>query len=145
MPLFNLFKNSGYYWTLGGAVSLSYFGLGNLSIPALDAYKQYALYAWIFSQFFNFITHTQLRLLGDKSVRVGKPRETPRGGFFELFIAPNYTFEIYGWLAVFFLNPNLFTLTFWFVGTVQMYFWAVKKGSKFNLKTKRYFLIPFVI
>lgn len=145
MPFFNLFKNSGHYWALGGSLALMYLDIGNFEIPQLNPLKEYALYFWVFSEFFNFITHTQLRLLGDKSLAIGKPREAPKGGFFEIFIAPNYTFEIYSWLSVFLLNPNVFTLVFWLVGTVQMYFWAIKKAQKYQNKRKRYFLIPFVL
>ena len=142
MPLFNLFKNSGHYWVLGGSLSLMYLGgFGNLPI-SLNLNKDYLFYIWCGCEFFNAISHIQLRLLGDKTVRKGKAREVPSGGLFELFISPNYTMEIYGWIVVFLLNPNVFTLVFLLVGATQMYFWSIKKQEKYG--TKRAFLVPFV-
>lgn len=145
MPLFNLFKNSFHYWVLGGSIILNYFGIGDLPLldAALNLNKTYVIYFWLFCETFNFITHVQLRLLGDKTIKLGKKRVEPSGGFFELFISPNYTFEILGWLAVFLLHPNVFTFIFWAVGAVQMYFWSKKKARKFN--STKSFLIPFVL
>ncbi|CCH45012.1 Trans-2,3-enoyl-CoA reductase [Wickerhamomyces ciferrii] len=144
MPLFNLFKNSFHYWVLGGSLSLMYLDLGNLSIPQLEKYlnPDYIFYIWVGAEFFNAVTHIQLRLLGDKTVRKGLPRTPPSGGFFEIFISPNYTMEIYGWICVFLLNPNIFTLIFLAVGATQMYFWSIKKQQKYG--TKKSFLIPFI-
>lgn len=142
MPLFSLFKNCFHYWILGSSLSLIYGDYLNFDIPNWNPNKKYVLYFWIFCEFFNFISHIQLRLLGDKSIRAGKGRQEPKGGFFELFIAPNYTFEIYGWIAVFLLSPNPLTLTFIIVGAVQMYLWAKKKAA--NYHSKKAFLIPFL-
>lgn len=141
MPLFNLFKNSAHYWILGGLVSSAYFNFGNLPID-FGFNPDYLFYPWCTFEFFNAVTHIQLRLLWDKTIGKGKAREIPKGGFFELFIAPNYTMEIYGWLTILLLQPNIFTLVFWLTGTVQMYFWSIKKQQKYG--TKRYFLIPFI-
>lgn len=145
MPLFNLFKNSGYYWALGSSLSLSYGGIGNFEIPCWDHAKHtnVLFIAWCICQFFNGVTHVQLRLLGDKSLRVGKGRQPPKGGLFELFVAPNYTFEIYGWLMVFLMRPNVFALAFLVVGAIQMYFWAQAKNKKYQ--TKKALLVPLVL
>ncbi|KAH3687664.1 hypothetical protein WICPIJ_001349, partial [Wickerhamomyces pijperi] len=118
MPLFNLFKNCFHYWVLGGSLIAIYGGFLNIDIPNYDPaeYSDYFLYFWVFSEFFNAVTHVQLRLLGDKSIRKGLAKQAPFGGFFEIFVAPNYTFEIYGWIAMFFLRPNWTTLFFVAVG-----------------------------
>jgi very-long-chain enoyl-CoA reductase len=145
MPLFNLFKNSGYYWGLGSSLALTYAGIGNFTIPNWNPSKEtitYLFYGWCVCQFFNGVTHIQLRLLGDKSIRMGKGRQIPKGGFFELFISPNYTFEIYGWALIFLMNPNVFSLGFLCVGATQMYVWAQGKNRKYA--SKRAFLIPFL-
>lgn len=141
MPLFNVFKNSAHYWILGGLLSLMYFDLGNLPID-LGLNEDYLFYIWCICEFFNGITHIQLRLLGDKSIRKGKERQVPSGGLFELFISPNYTMEIYGWTIIFLINPNIFSLVFLITGATQMYFWSIKKQKRYG--TKRAFLLPFI-
>lgn len=144
MPLFNLFKNCAHYWILGGLLSLMYKSIGNINFNLnLNLNKDFLFYLWCFCEIFNGITHIQLRLLGDKSIRKGLARQVPKGGFFEIFISPNYTMEIYGWIIVFLMNPNIFTLVFIVVGTVQMYLWSVKKQKKYG--TRRWFLVPYVI
>lgn len=145
MPLFNLFKNSGYYWLLGSSLSLMYNDWGNFTVPGWApsaATIQWLFIAWCVCQFFNAVSHVQLRLLGDKSIRMGKGRQPPQGGFFEIFVSPNYTFEIYGWALVFLMNPNVFSLSFLIVGATQMYFWAQAKNKKYN--THKSFIIPFL-
>ncbi|CDR36651.1 CYFA0S01e03312g1_1 [Cyberlindnera fabianii] len=147
MPLFNLFKNCGHYWILGSSLALMYGDWGNFTIPGWNPTKgnttQYIFYFWCFAQFFNAVSHIQLRLLGEKTIRMGRARKAPEGGFFEIYIAPNYTLEIYGWICVFLMNPNIFSLVFLTVGAVQMYFWSQKKNAKYG--TNKSFLIPFVL
>lgn len=146
MPLFNLFKNSGYYWFVGASLANMYFTeLLNFDIPGWvpEKYMSYLFYAWCMCQYFNALTHVQLRLLGDKSIRQNKPRVPPAGGLFELFISPNYTFEIYGWFIVFLMRPNACSLLFVTVGAAQMYVWAQQKNKRYG--TKRAFLVPYVL
>ncbi|KAH3672196.1 hypothetical protein WICMUC_004425 [Wickerhamomyces mucosus] len=144
MPLFNLFKNSGHYWALGGSLIAIYGDILNIDIPNYDPtkYTEILTYIWVISEFFNAITHIQLRLLGDKSIRKGLPKQAPKGGFFEIFTAPNYTFEIYGWITIFLLRPNITTLIFLIVGATQMFFWVQKKNKIYG--QKKSFLIPFI-
>jgi very-long-chain enoyl-CoA reductase len=145
MPLFNIFKNSTYYWSF--AAFIGYFlchpqytapahGLGTLAVGG-----------WAASELMNFLVHFQLsRMRKDPN---DKSRKAPRGGFFNLCSCPNYFFEVLGWVF-FSLGTNIaMSWAFTFAGLVQMTEWALKKHRAYvkaepDLK-RRKAIIPFLI
>lgn len=153
MPLFNLFKNSFHYWILNGVISLGYFGYG-FAVSNANLFKLYSflrldnlrllLALFGISELWNFYVHVQLRRWGDAQKAKGITKRVPlEDGVFKIFVAPNYTFEVWSWIwftAIFKLNT--FSLLFVAVSTTQMYLWAMKKNKKYG--TKRAFLIPFL-
>ncbi|SCU86112.1 LADA_0D12354g1_1 [Lachancea dasiensis] len=153
MPLFNLFKNSFHYWILNGAISLGYFGYGFL-LKDITVFKLYSklkldnfnllLGIFVLSEFWNFYTHVQLRRWGNSQRAKGITQRIPlEDGIFKLFVAPNYTFEVFAWIAfTMIFKLNFFAVIFLFVSTAQLYLWALKKNKRYG--TKRAFLIPFV-
>ncbi|CCD22802.1 trans-2-enoyl-CoA reductase (NADPH) TSC13 NDAI_0A06480 [Naumovozyma dairenensis CBS 421] len=154
MPLFNLFKNSFHYWVLNGLIALSYFGYGFVCQDSkiLSLYEKahlqnlstlIALFA--LSESWNFYVHLKLRRWGDYQLKKGTAdqRLPLNEGIFTVFVAPNYTFEVWSWFwFTVVLKFNLFAMLFLTVSTAQMYLWAQKKNRKY--KTKRAFLIPYI-
>lgn len=96
MPLFNLFKNSSYYW--GFALAVGY----PLCSPSYTAprnemlvYAGFGLMA--VCEVLNLAVHLQLRYMRPKEG--SDERQPPQGGLFNLASAPNYTFEVLGWVG----------------------------------------------
>ncbi|KAL3233006.1 Very-long-chain enoyl-CoA reductase [Nakaseomyces bracarensis] len=154
MPLFNLFKNSSHYWLINGSIAASYFGYGFLINDATLAtiYKFLHLERthtivtlFLISEFWNFYVHLKLRMWGDYQKKLGNTtkRIPINEGLFNVFVAPNYTFEVWSWIWFAFASKlNIFSLIFLTVSATQMYLWAMKKNKKYH--TRRAFLIPFI-
>lgn len=154
MPLFNVFKNSFHYWVLNGAIALGYLGYGFvlkdccyrkvLRFLHLDN-LQTLVALFILSETWNGYIHLRLRLFGDEQRKLGNntKRVPISTGVFKLFVAPNYTFEVWSWIwfaLVFKLNA--FAVLFVTVSATQMYLWAMKKNRRYG--TRRAFIIPFI-
>ncbi|QLG71901.1 hypothetical protein HG535_0C02530 [Zygotorulaspora mrakii] len=153
MPLFNIFKNSFHYWVLNGAIALGYFGWGFV----ISDSKLFSFYSsihlaslrtlialFLLSECWNFYVHLKLRLWGDAQKAKGITTRVPiDSGLFKIFVAPNYTFEVFAWISfAMIFKLNAFSLIFVTVSSIQMYSWAQKKNRKYG--TKRAFLIPFI-
>lgn len=151
MPLFNLFKNSMYYW--GFAVGVAY----PLSHPLFTAPGKtqvlIALALWIASQSTNYAVHAQLA--GMRKEEGDKDRQPPKGFLFSLVSCPNYTAEVLGWVAWTTLTQIFMSGFFTIAGLIQMTEWALSKhrgyissastdDAKKKLKAKKA-IIPFVI
>ncbi|CCH59009.1 hypothetical protein TBLA_0B01660 [Henningerozyma blattae CBS 6284] len=154
MPLFNVFKNSFHYWFLNGIIGLSYFGYGFILNDDL-IFKWYAkffvtdlsflLTFFVLSELLNLLIHIKLRKWGDlqKSMGNSSKRVALNDGFFKIFVAPNYTFEVWSWIwFTLIAKLNIFAVLFLLVSATQMYLWAQKKNKKYG--TKRAFLIPYI-
>ncbi|CCF58829.1 hypothetical protein KAFR_0F02320 [Kazachstania africana CBS 2517] len=154
MPLFNLFKNSFHYWVLNGMIVLGYFGYGFLFNDDI-LFKVYnttylnniglLIGLFVISEFWNFIVHLKLRRWGDKQKELGNAnkRVPINEGLFTMFVAPNYTFEVWSWIwFTLVFKINLFALIFLVVSATQMYLWAQKKNRKYG--TRRAFFIPYL-
>ncbi|SMN20267.1 similar to Saccharomyces cerevisiae YDL015C TSC13 Enoyl reductase that catalyzes the last step in each cycle of very long chain fatty acid elongation [Maudiozyma saulgeensis] len=154
MPLFNVFKNSFHYWILNGIISLGYLGYGFV-VPNC-CYEKALNYVglnnlntlvslFILSEAWNAYIHIRLRIFGDQQRKIGNntKRVPISSGIFKIFVAPNYTFEVWSWIwfALAF-KLNLFAVFFVTVSATQMYLWAMKKNRRYG--TKRSFIIPFI-
>ncbi len=148
MPIFNLFKNCGYYW--GFAVLVGY----PLVHPSYTApgVTQVALGGalWCASQLTNLAVHCQLA--GMRGGDGDDAREPPQGLLFSLVTSPNYTSEVLAWLGWSLLCNVAMGYLFAVGGFVQMLSWALQKynGYKKDKKGKEYTksrkaIVPFVI
>ena len=147
MPFFNIFKNSGHYWVLGGLL-IAYVTYGPKATAAapsnpLITYPAVALY--IVGELGNLNAHLCLRRLRSAG---GTERGIPQGLGFNLVTCPNYMFEILAWLSMALINRSWTTLVFLWLAGLQMALWAKKKerrlredfGDKY--KKKKYAMLP---
>jgi len=126
MPIFNLFKNSGYYW--GCCLMVAYFVNHPLfTAPAsLNVYIGLTLFA--IGEIVNLICHLQLsNLRPDGSTT----RAIPKGLFFDFVSCPNYTFEILAWIGFSLMTQTLTSYLFTLIGAGQMFIWAGQKHVRY--------------
>eukprot|EP00741_Cyanophora_paradoxa_P008974 tig00001420_g8687.t1 len=160
MPLFNLFKNSSYYW--GAGLLVGYFVNHPLYMAPRDLVlevggRRFFLAAtdrihfgaamWVVCELLNFVVHVQLRNLRPPG---SKERKIPRGILFCLISCPNYTFEILAWLAFNIMTQTLGGVIFMTVGAIQMAIWASDKHRAYKrdfgkeYPRIRYRIFPFL-
>lgn len=123
MPLFNIFKNSMYYW--GFAAGVGYFLVHPLYTAPSKTCVLVGFALWVVAQTINFSVHYQLSTMrksdGDTS------RKAPSGILFSLVCCPNYTAEVLGWVAWSLLSSIAMGWFFTIVGFAQMTEWALAK------------------
>lgn len=145
MPLFNIFKNSAYYWSF--AACIGYFLCHPKYTPPTHGLEKLAAGAMCVFELGNFLVHHRLANMrsGDGDTK----REAPKGGLFTFVSCPNYTFEIMSWVA-FSAGTNIgMSWAFTLVGFLQMTDWALKKHRGYvknepQLK-RRKAILPFII
>lgn len=145
MPLFNIFKNSIYYWSF--AAFIGYFLAHPQYTPPTHGLETAFAALWGLFELGNFAVHYQLSTMrkedGDTS------RNVPKGLLFSLVSCPNYTFEVLGWVAFSAGSSILMSWVFTVAGLLQMTDWALKKHKGYikadaaNKKKKS--IIPFII
>jgi very-long-chain enoyl-CoA reductase len=145
MPLFNLFKNSTYYWGFAAAVgyplaSPLYTAPGKTQVAGFLA-------LWVAAQLTNYLVHAQLS--GMRKQEGEKTRSPPKGFLFSLVSCPNYTAEVIGWVAWTGLTQIGMAGLFTIAGLLQMSQWALAKHidycDDFPEIKKRKAIIPFVL
>lgn len=143
MPIRNLFKNCAHYWVLSGflVAFFTYAPQDWTSSGGLDAF----LYSsntfewdlptalvlaavWAFAEVSNGIVHLNLASLRPAG---SKERRIPYGYGFDKLSCPNYFFEAWGWCILCVLSMNWSLWVFNAVGSLQMYFWALKKHKRY--------------
>eukprot|EP00898_Chlorokybus_atmophyticus_P001169 jgi/Chlat1/2052/Chrsp17S02518 len=125
MPLFNLFKNCGYYWAFSAYIA--YFLVHPLYTPVPKAQIYIGFALALLSQASNLYCHlilANLRPPGSKEYKI------PRGFLFEYVTCANYTTEIYGWLGFNIATQTLSGYLFMLAGAAQMVAWAQAKHSR---------------
>jgi very-long-chain enoyl-CoA reductase len=145
MPVFNVFKNSAYYWGFAALVGW-----------VVNAPTQHELAGWHVAVGFplfcvamlcNFICHLKLMYLrppGTNTVAM------PTGFLFDYVTAPNYFCEIMTWVGFNVLTGFTWAgVLFNIVGAGQMLQWATDKHRKYKKQFKNYpknrkILIPFI-
>ena len=148
MPLFNLFKNSIYYWSFGVAVGYplchpDYTAPGSSQVL-------FGFLLFVIAEVCNGWVHIQFR-----NMRVAEGstlRPIPTGVLFTYVSCPNYTFEVLAWVAFSMMTQIAASYVFTLVGLFQMTDWAMKKHKGY-LKTygkeykelRRTSIIPFVV
>lgn len=149
MPLFNLFKNSGYYSFCGWYIAYYVLHPDYVSPPIERAY--YCAPIFIVLMIGNFYTHW---ILANLRPTGSKERKIPKGFLFEFVSCPNYFLEITQWVVYAWMIQSISGLVFAVMGGGQMLIWALEKhrsykkefdGKDGRLKyPNRKVLIPFL-
>eukprot|EP01100_Stratorugosa_tubuloviscum_P010466 TRINITY_DN449_c1_g1_i1.p1 TRINITY_DN449_c1_g1~~TRINITY_DN449_c1_g1_i1.p1 ORF type:complete len:295 (-),score=107.96 TRINITY_DN449_c1_g1_i1:75-959(-) len=144
MPIFNIFKNSGYYW--GSCALVAYFVNHPLFTSPKLLNTQIGLAIFILCEIGNFICHVQLRNLRSEGTT---ERKIPRGFLFNLVSCPNYTFEILAWVGFSIMTQTLTAYLFTLIGACQMIVWAIQKHKRYTTEFKDYprsrkIIFPFI-
>lgn len=148
MPLFNLFKNSMYYW--GFALGVGYV----LCHPDYTAPKdtlqvQLGVALMAVSELVNAAVHVQLSRM--RPAEGSDARDAPKGFLFSLVSCPNYTAEVLSWVGFTLATQIAMSGVFTLVGLLQMTQWAVGKHVGYlksdpaYKKLGRKAIIPFII
>lgn len=125
MPIFNLFRNCGYYWSF--AAFMSYFINHPQYTPVGDA-QMYAGFAFsALMQLGNLHSHIyQSSLRSDGS----KAYKEPKGGLFKYVTCANYCCEIYNWVGFNVATQSAVGWLFALCGSAQMVEWANAKHRR---------------
>ena len=147
MPLFNLFKNSIYYWSFALLVGYPLCHPAYTAPP--ESHVQLGFAIFFVAEMLNFAVHVSLRTMRAKEG--SKERPIPSGPLFALVSCPNYTFEALGWVGFSLMTHIFWAYAFTLVGFLQMWAWAKKKhrgylkayGDEYK-KLGRKPIIPFL-
>jgi len=150
MPIFNLFKNCGYYWGFAGYVA--YHVNHPLYTAPSSAQIYVSLACFLLCELGNFSIHVLLRNLrpaGSKERKIPYPDSNPFSLMFNFVSCPNYTYEIGSWIAFMVMTQCLPVGVFAFAGAYQMTIWALGKHRNYRKEFKEYprrkAIIPFLI
>lgn len=147
MPVFNVFRNSFFYWAVGGLLaSLEVYAPFSPAAKATDLRIDYlGMALFIFGETMNFKVHkylSSLRSLG------GTERKIPHGLGFELVTSPNYMYEILSWTGVILVSRSPSIALFISFGSYYMFIWGKGKERAYRrefgdtYKKKRYVMLP---
>ncbi|KAG5924576.1 hypothetical protein E4U42_004610 [Claviceps africana] len=147
MPVFNVFKNSFFYWALSGLLcALSIYSPRSLAAraeqPLVDLVG-FSLY--LFSETGNALVHLYLSSLRSRG---GTERKIPSGYGFALVTCPNYMYEILAWVGIIVASRDWTVALFISIGAAQMYTWAKGKEAAYRkefpdkYKKKRFVILP---
>ncbi|BFY99766.1 hypothetical protein BsWGS_02804 [Bradybaena similaris] len=153
MPIFNILKNSNYYW--GFAAFIAYFVNHPLYTPPMFGKKQVygALAVFLQAELGNFSVHLALRNLrppGTTERRIPYGGTNPFTWLFSLVSCPNYTYEVLAWLSFSVMTQSLPAALFCVAGLYQMTVWAKAKHQNYIKEFKNYprsrkAIIPFLL
>ncbi|SMQ46533.1 unnamed protein product [Zymoseptoria tritici ST99CH_3D7] len=150
MPAFNIFKNSGHYWGLGGLLiaAFIYSPTHATAAPSNPLLTPIALACYVIGELGNLNTHLVLRGLRSPG---GTERGVPKGLGFDWVTCPNYMFEALAWLGMVLITRSWTTVVFSAVAIGQMAVWAQKKERRYRkelpgkYQKKRFAMIPGII
>lgn len=127
MPVANLFRNCGYYWTFAAAIS--YFINHPLYTSPPEARVKACFAAAAVCQLLNGYSHlvlAGLRSDGSKGYKI--PYSLLAG--FNFVTCANYMWEILGWAFFNGATQSLAGVAFMLAGAFQMADWAAKKHAR---------------
>ncbi|CCE30099.1 hypothetical protein E4U22_001262 [Claviceps purpurea] len=147
MPVFNIFKNSFFYWAISGLLcAVSIYSPRSLAAraeqPLIDLV---GLALYLFSETGNALVHLYLSSLRSPG---GTERKIPSGYGFSLVTCPNYMYEILAWAGIIIVSRDWSVALFISIGAAQMYTWAKGKEMAYRkefpdkYKKKRYGILP---
>ncbi|KAA0197454.1 Synaptic glycoprotein SC2, partial [Fasciolopsis buskii] len=153
MPLFNVFRNCGYYF--GFAFFVSYFVNHPLyTFPTFGcAQVLFGLGLFLVSEWANFTCHLTLKNLRPPNSTIRRIPE-PMPGYlftrmFKLVVCPHYLFESLAWVGFSVMTQVLPAAIFTTVGFSQMAVWAAARLRAYrrefpDFPRHRKAIIPFV-
>ena len=153
MPLRNLFKNTSYY-TLFGAWMAYFINHPLYTPPTYGNMQVYiALVCFIFCELGNFSIHIALKNLrppGSKQRKIPRPTGNPFTIMFNFVSCPNYTYEVFSWVAFAVMTQCFVGFLFAFAGFAQMAIWALGKHRNYrrefsNYPKQRKAIIPLLL
>lgn len=141
MPVTSVIKNSSHYWLWSGVVMSTCMYSHDAATPLVGTLSKFLFHvndfptwvnaalvgAWALCELGNLNAHITLANLrtGDS-----KAYHIPYGFGFQWVTCPNYFFESLGWVFYSLLVGNWSAWVFLIVGSVQMYFWALKRHQR---------------
>ncbi|CAI5491267.1 unnamed protein product [Closterium sp. Naga37s-1] len=125
MPLQNLFRNCGYYWTF--AAFVSFFVNHPLYTPVSETQMMIGFGIAIVNQLSNLYCHIILRNLRSGS---SSGYQIPSGFLFNFITCANYTTEITAWLGFNIATQSVAGYLFMLAGAMQMAEWALAKHKR---------------
>jgi very-long-chain enoyl-CoA reductase len=147
MPIYNIFKNSFFYWAFSGLLcAYAIYAPTSLAAKANEPIVDYlGLVLYLFGEISNGAVHLHLATLRSAG---GTERRIPSGYGFNLVTCPNYMFEVVSWLGIILTSRSWSVVVFIAFGIMQMAAWAKNKerayrkefGDKY--KKKRYTMLP---
>ncbi|KAL7647605.1 UNVERIFIED_CONTAM: hypothetical protein RMT77_001205 [Armadillidium vulgare] len=151
MPVFNLFKNSFYYW--GFALYVAYHVNHPLFTPPSNIQVYIGLASFLICEIGNLSIHLALRNLrapGTKERRIPYPTKNPFTLLFNFVSCPNYTYEFGAWLSFTVMTQCLPAGLFALCGLYQMAVWALGKHKNYKMEFSKYpknrkSIIPFLL
>ncbi|VUC23901.1 unnamed protein product [Clonostachys rosea] len=150
MPVFNVFKNSAFYWLVSGLIcALSIYRPNSMAATADEILVDYVgLVVYLFGELSNASVHLYLASLRSTG---GTERKIPLGFSFTLVTCPNYMFELISWAGIIIVSREWTVVAFIVMGAYQMYAWALGKEKAYRrefgdlYKKKRYVMVPGII
>ncbi|KAF7540034.1 hypothetical protein G7054_g1697 [Neopestalotiopsis clavispora] len=147
MPVWNVFRNSFFYWAVAGLqAGLEVYApfswtakADNLAIDALG------LALFLFGEIANLRVHAYLSTLRSPG---GTERQIPRGHGFELVTCPNYMFEVIAWVGMILVSRSPSVAFFITIGSMYMFSWgkgkerAYRKEFGDKYKKKQFVMLP---
>eukprot|EP01098_Paradermamoeba_levis_P013834 TRINITY_DN640_c0_g1_i1.p1 TRINITY_DN640_c0_g1~~TRINITY_DN640_c0_g1_i1.p1 ORF type:complete len:299 (-),score=84.58 TRINITY_DN640_c0_g1_i1:58-954(-) len=150
MPVFNIYRNCAYYWSMG--LLVGFFHNHPLYTSPSDSWVFVGLPIFVLSEIGNFITHV---ILSNLRPAGSTARKIPHGFLFEFVSCPNYFLEITSWIGFSIMTHSVPALIFTLIGATTMYGWAVERHIRYKkefdgkngqpLYPRRKVLIPFVL
>ena len=125
MPLSNLFKNCGYYYSAAALVAWDVARRGDVAV------RRPAVAAFFLFEALNGYTHLHLAGLRADGSREAK---IPTAWPFRYVCSPNYTFEILSWVAFTAALRSPAAAAFTLVGAAQMALWSRGKLKRYKRK-----------
>lgn len=147
MPVFNVFKNSFFYWVVSGLVcAYSIYSPRSLAATADQPLIDLAgALVYLFGEIGNASVHLYLAGLRSSG---GTERRIPLGFGFRLVTCPNYMFEVLSWVGIIVASRDWTVAAFIIMGVYQMYAWAKGKERTYrkefgdSYKKKRFVMLP---
>ncbi|CAI5515925.1 unnamed protein product [Closterium sp. Naga37s-1] len=125
MPLQNLFRNCGYYWSF--AAFVSFFVNHPMYTPVSETQIAIGFGIAIVNQLSNLYCHIILRNLRSGS---SSGYQIPSGFLFNFITCANYTTEITAWLGFNVATQSVAGYLFMLAGAMQMAEWALAKHKR---------------
>jgi very-long-chain enoyl-CoA reductase len=147
MPFFNVFKNSAFYWLMGGLLNaVSVYHPWSLAAKANEPIVDVigvALY--VFGQIANARVHLYLSSLRPTGTT---EKKIPVGYGFSFVTCPNYMYELIVWAGLILVSRDVTVIATILTGSLYMYSWGKGKESAYRkqfgdrYKKKRYVMLP---